>query len=217
LYFAAATQFEDTYEGAIRVVPAGLAGLPVGSKAAAFNAFLGNVRNHYKVSCWHRAAIENALMWQAYASKGRGAAICTTLERFVHAVKPFRLGHESPNVVFWCGKVKYLDLTKERVPSNATPPVGMVKRFFFKHNAFEPEKEFRFLADLHYPSRALTDPAPPTHGILVDVDLAVLVQAVVIGPSLPDGDAAKVAEAAALAGLADRVRESGLRQKPRFF
>jgi hypothetical protein len=216
LYFSAAKQFEDQYEGAIRVVSSDLPGFPVGTQASAFNAFFGNTRNHYKASCWHESSIENALMWQAYASAGKGAAICTTLDRVVDAIQPYRLGRGPLNDVLWCGRVKYIDLTKENVPSNAEPPVGMVKRFFFKHNAFEPEREFRFLADLHHYTGAVGDPKPPALGILVTVDLTRLIEAIVIGPGLSQEDRAKLMKAAALAGLSDRFRDSSLRHSPRF-
>ena len=216
LYFAAATQFEDRYEGSTSVLSSDLAGFPVGTPAAAFDAFFGNTRNRYKVSCWHQSSTENSLMWQAYATAGKGAAIRSTLDRVIRAIKPLRFGQGPLNDVFWCGSVRYLDLTQEKVPPNAEPPVGIVKRFFFKHNAFEPEREFRFLANLHHFTGAISDPAPPLLGISVSVDLAVLVEAIVVGPGLSQDDVATLEKVAAAVGLADRLRESSLRLQPRF-
>ena len=216
LYFASAKEFEDQYEGSMRVVPSDLAGFPAGGTAEDLNSFFGNARHNYKVSCWHMAKNENALMWQAYAGSGKGAALCTTLDRLLYAIKPYRLGQGPLNDVFWCGQVQYLDLTKGKVPPNCAPPVGVVKRFFYKHNAFEAENEFRLLADLHYYAKALGDPAPPEKGILVNVDLFKLVDALLIGPDISPEDTLELKKAAASAVLSDRLRESSLHQRPRF-
>ena len=153
---------------------------------------------------------------QAYASAGKGAAICTTLDRVVEAIQPYRLGQGPLNDVFCCGRVKYIDMISEKVPSNASPPNGVVKRFFFKHKPFQPEREFRFLAGLHHYTGAVGDPKPPALGIAVSVDLERLVEAIVIGPGVPVDEYSRLAQAASLAGLSDRVQDSRLRHKPRF-
>jgi len=76
-------------------------------------------------------------MWRLYAAERKGLAVHTTARRLRDALLPFRLapnyGEEEP----WWGSVKYVDLHRERLR------VGMEKRFFCKHRAFESEREFR--------------------------------------------------------------------------
>ena len=120
------------------------------------------------------------------------------------------------NDILWCGRVRYIDLEKEHVPSNATPPVGPLKRFFYKHHLFDTEREFRLVLDLGASVGAIGDPRPPDGGVFVTFDFQELVEAIVIGPDLLESNLYQIRSAAASAGLSDRIVESALRGTPRF-
>ena len=81
LYFAAATQFEDPFEGSVAVVS------PKYNVDLRYKEMEGVEKPFYelkrltKISCWHRASSESDAMWKLYALKGKGVAICTTPER----------------------------------------------------------------------------------------------------------------------------------------
>jgi len=217
LYFAAPTEFDDKFEGAVR---ASLAGTPVGGYSG-FEALLRNRRSLYKINCWHEADCENNMMWQLYATTGRGVAIRTTLAKVRKALKPYKLGQGPLNDVLWCGRVKYIDFEKDGVPSNASPPVGPLKRLFYKHLPFRSEREFRFVVDLDDVALASGDRRPSADGVFVDVNLEDLVEAIVLGPNLAGSDEDKIQrdlirEAAISAGLSDRIVASALEGTPRY-
>src|SRR5207249_1966506 len=137
LYFPSARQFADPFEGAVAVQPRDWpVDPPYGALDFADQAF-EELRRLTKINCWHCAEYESDAMWRLYAADRKGVAVRTTAARLQAALQPFRLapeyGEEEP---FW-GAVRYVDLHAERLH------VSMEARFFFKHRAFESEREFR--------------------------------------------------------------------------
>jgi hypothetical protein len=203
LHFAAATQFlDDPYEGAMRVLPRGASAPTYSELAVKLNAYFNNQRPYVKISCWHEADFESTAMWQLYASVGIGIALRTSLARLELALKP-------PKLPLWYGRVNYIDMTTESVPTNPTPPAGPLKRYFYKHRAFEWERELRVVVDMSAPGLR-----KERMGILVDFDLLRLVEALMIGKELGEEDKDALHEVVATLGISDRLLYSSLLGTP---
>ena len=209
LYFASANQFIDPFEGAVAVqldVP------PSDPRYArmesAEHAFF-QLKRLTKISCWHRATYESDAMWKLYAGEHKGIAICTTPDRMRAAFKPFRLKPGYGVEDLWGSPVQYFDLTRIRMRG-----VAMLNRFFFKHRAFEWEREYRLAISVRMAEEFGV--RVPEHGILVDVDLPVLIERIVLGWTTTEFERATVAQYVAAAGLSDRLALSTLLGKPRY-
>lgn len=209
IYFASANQFEDRFEGAVAVqslqqeVDLRYAGMESTEQA------FFELKRLTKISCWHRANYESDAMWKLYAGEHKGIAICTTPDRMRAAFKPFRLKPEYGTEDLWAGLIEYVDLTKVRMTSAA-----MLNRFFFKHRAFEWEREFRLAISLRM-AEEFGVPVP-SEGIFVEVDLPTLIDRIVLGATTTEAERAIVAEHVARAGLEDRLQLSSLLGRPRF-
>lgn len=90
----------------------------------------------------------------------------------------------------------------------------MLGRFFFKHRAFEWEREFRLAISMRMAEEFAVQ--VPHDGIFVDVDLTLLVERIVLGSTTTATERAIVAEHVERAGLSDRLEESTLLGKPRY-
>ena len=209
LYFPSARQFEDPFEGATAVQPHDW---PVDPrfdplKDHGETAF-EELRRLTKISSWHRADYESDAMWKLYAAERKGVAIRTTAERLRTSLRPYRVqpqyGEEEP---YW-GNVRYVDLFQTRLP------VSMEQRFFYKHRAFEWEREFRIIISLRMAEEFVLH--VPELGINVPFDPAVLVESIFVGPSLAEPERVILKEACTLAGLAHEFRTSTLLGRPRY-
>ena len=208
LYFAAARQFEDPFEGAVAVLRPGF---PVDQRYAkpgwqerAFE----ELRRLTKVSCWHRSAYESNAMWQLYASARKGVAIRTNAERIQAAAKPFRLKSEYGHEELWAGNVNYVDLLKERLS------VSTMDRFWFKHMAFSWEREFRLA--LSFEMAEEFGVRIPELGVQVEFDIPQLVDRIYLGPGLSEEDIVAIRIAAKQHGLEDRIRVTSMLGSPRY-
>jgi len=208
LYFAAATEFEDRFEGAVAVQSADL---PIDPRYAAIDfperAF-EQLRRLTKLSCWHRADYESDAMWRLYASAHKGVAIRTTAGRLRAALRPYRLapeyGEEEP---FW-GSVQYFDLLKERLR------VSMLERFFVKHRAFELEREFRIAISVRTAEEFGVQ--VPELGIQVAFDPDPLVEWVYLGPALAAPERDQILASLEATRLTARQVTSSLLGRPRY-
>jgi hypothetical protein len=70
--------------------------------------------------------------------------------------------------------------------------VDMLGRFFFKHRAFEWEREFRLAISLRMAEEFAVQ--VPPDGIFVDVDLRALIDRIVLGSTTTAEERAIVAE-----------------------
>jgi len=208
IHFASARQFEDKFEGAVAVMPPGFpvdprySGMDSGEKA------FEELKRLTKVSCWHRAEYESDAMWQLYAGRRKGVAICTTPERIRDAAKPFHLAPEFGHEDLFAGNVKYIDLLQTRMN------VSMLDRFFFKHLAFSSEREFRLAITVRQAEEFGV--AVPELGVQVSFDLNVLVEKIFLGPSLEPQEIELITAAAERHGLVGRIRASSLLGQPRY-
>lgn len=208
LYFASARQFEDRFEGAVAVMPPDFPVDPRYAEPAHGERAFEELRRLTKVNCWHRASYESDAMWQLYAGKRKGMAICTTPERIRAAAKPFRLKPEYGHEALFCGNVEYVDLLNTRMN------VSMLERFFFKHMAFSWEREFRLAVSVRTAEEFGVQ--VPEFGVEVTFDLDVLIEKIFLGPSLDRCETELVTNAAGLHGLASRIHKSSLLGQPRY-
>lgn len=208
LYFAAARQFEDPFEGAVAVLPPGFPVDPRYADLESHERAFEELRRLTKVSCWHRAAYESDAMWQLYAGSRKGVAIRTNAERIRDAAKPFRLKPEFGHEDLCAGNVNYVDLLKERLR------VDTMDRFWFKHMAFSWEREFRLAVSVRMAEEYGVQ--VPELGVLVEFDISRLVDLIFLGPSLSEDDIAAIRTAAKEHGLEDRIRVTSMLGTPRY-
>jgi|SRR6185312_722763 len=208
LYFAAARQFEDPFEGALAVQPHDWPVDPRYDELEGIEGAFERLRRLTKISSWHRADYESDAMWKLYAGQRKGVAIRTTVDCLGAALKPFHLApnyrEETP---FW-GNVRYVDLRQERLRAN------MTARFFYKHLAFEWEREFRVAISLRGAEEYGVQ--VPEEGIRVDFDPHALIQEIHIGPSLSPEERSAVLVQCEQIGAPVRPIVSTLLGKPRY-
>jgi hypothetical protein len=208
LYFPSARQFEDPFEGAVAVLPHDWPVDPRYTGLDFANQAFEELCRLTKISCWHCADYESDAMWKLYAASRKGVAIRTTAARLEAALQPFRLapeyGEEEP---YW-GRVRYVDLHVEKLP------IAMEQRFFFKHQAFEWEREFRVLISVRMAEEFGV--RVPELGIDVGFDPAVLMESVHLGPALSESERIGIVDACAAAGLEARPMTSTLLGQPRY-
>lgn len=209
LYFASANQFADVFEGAVAVQ---MDDAPADSRYAEMEstekAFF-ELKRLTKISCWHRAAYESDAMWKLYAGENKGIAICTTPERMRAAFKPFRLRPQYGIEDLWAGPVEYVDLTQVRMKG-----AGMLERFYYKHRAFEWEREFRLAISVRMAEEFAVQ--VPADGISVEVDLDVLIKRIVLGSTTSREERDLATRHVERAGLGDRLQRSTLLGRPRY-
>ncbi|KAA0068597.1 DUF2971 domain-containing protein [Rhodanobacter sp. T12-5] len=209
LYFAAARQFPDRFEGATAILPPGAYIDPrypldgeLGERA------FEELRRLTKISCWHRSSYESDAMWQLYAGAWKGVAIRTTPGRLSEAAATFRLEPQHKGEDLWGGNVTYVDLLKERLRVNS------LARFWHKHMAFSWEREFRLGISLSFAEEFGV--SVPEQGIRVPFSLDVLVDRIFLGPSLDPPSIEVIRRAAEQAGLGERIRVSSMLGVPRY-
>lgn len=208
LYFASAWQFEDPFEGAVAVLPPGFPIDPRYTELEYGEKAFKELRRLTKISCWHRASYESDAMWQLYAGLRKGVAVCTNANRICAAAKPFRLKPEYGHEDLWAGNVNYVDLLKKRLR------VNMLDRFWYKHMAFEWEREFRLAVSVRMAEEFGVQ--VPDDGIKMEFNVPQLIECIYFGPSLPETDAAAIRVAAKAHGLEDRIRVSSMLGTPRY-
>jgi hypothetical protein len=208
LYFAAARQFDDKFEGAVAVIPPEYKRDPRYAESDHLDCAFEQLKRLTKISCWHRAFYESNAMWKLYAGMHKGVAICTTPERLRDAAVPFRLKPDYGIEGLNAGNVQYVDLLEVRMN------VGMLERFFCKHMAFSWECEFRMAISLRMAEECGVH--VPEQGINVRFDLNKLIDKIVLGPSLSPEEIEAVAKNAANHGLERRIVTSSLLGTPRY-
>jgi hypothetical protein len=202
LWMSRADKFDDTFEGSIseatrKAMPYGPDVTP--GMIARFNVIHQWWKQWTHVSCWQYADHENALMWAAYAKKG--VAIRTTFAKLA-AQLPERA---------MISPVMYKDYSHELVPE------GTHMRYFVKRHFFKSEREIRAVLINAPPNSEGTEDLGrdnPDLGLVVPVDLALLLDAVVARPYAPPDEIAILEAAISAAGLNIPVHASELSGEP---
>lgn len=209
IYFASANQFIDPFEGAIAVQAQLSSRDPQYIEMEHTERAFFELKRLTKISCWHRASYESDAMWKLYAGEHKGIAICTTPDRMQAAFKPFRLKPDYGIEDLWGGPIKYIDLTRARLKG-----ASMLGRFFYKHRAFEWEREFRLAISLRLAEECGLP--VPSNGIFAALDLHTLIDRIVLGATTTLDERKVVTQHVARAGLEDRLELSTLLGVPRY-
>ena len=119
------------------------------------------------INCWHSNQHESAAMWKIYLKSDEGIAVRSTFDRLA------RCFDEDDKLNQVCiGRVDYLDYDNAEIPMNNAFYPFVSKRVSFAH-----EREVR--AVIMMPA---ANEAP---GLNIHVDLATLVEEVVLAPFSP--------------------------------
>lgn len=208
VYFASATQFLDRFEGAVAVMAPDFPVDPQYEEPTGEEKAFRELKRLAKINCWHRADYESDAMWKLYAEESKGVAICSTPERMREAFRPFRLSPDYGVEDMWAGYVRYKDLLKVRMKA------GMLERFFFKHQAFSWEREFRLAISVRTAEEFGVN--VPELGIQVPVDIGTLIERIMLGPELTPENRDSIISHAKKAGLGGRICMSSLLGQPRY-
>ena len=203
IYFSSATQFaDDPYEGAIAIKPQGM---EVQSDNNFEHAF-AELRRLTKITCWYISNCENDAMWKLYADSKKGLAITTTIEMLIKSLEPYKIKPNYTSETLYVGKIQYIDLMKDKVN------VNMLERFFYKHNAFSWENEFRLAISLRLAEEFGV--SVPEDGILVKVNPTILINNIYLGPSIDEQDRKKILNVCEEHGITDKIKISSLLGNP---
>ena len=208
LYFAAATQFEDKFEGCVAIQS------PEYKIDPRYDEFEGTekaflaLKRLTKISCWHCADFESDAMWKLYADLHKGVAVQTNPQLLATAIKPYRIKPEYAEEELWGSAVKYVDLTKVRLKGSMLDP------FFYKHQAFSWEREYRLAFSLRTAEEFGVN--VPDTGIKVQTKPSDFIERIILGPHLSMTEQDLIKSAAQDAGIADRLEMSTLLFRPRY-
>ena len=200
LFFCRADQLSDPFEGSISPVtpPAAPPDLKVGP-IAVHRIDLRQVVQMARVNCWHAGDFESAAMWRLYAREREGVAIKTIFSRLKNSF--------TGDQAVCASRVEYRDYRTDTIPfGNALLPL-IHKRISFQH-----EQEVRAIF-LRSPAEDRTDEA---NGCYVTVDVAQLIDEIVVAPFAQDWFVELVRSLAERHGLGNRVRTSTLSDAPTF-
>jgi hypothetical protein len=171
LFFSAAKNFEDPYEGSLSQANVWRRSFVLsrsqGKKSPAQQV---SDDSSLVISCWYAAKHESAAMWQLYSRNTDAIAIRTTVRHLRAALPP--KAH--------MGLVKYVDYTKTWIPES-----DPTLRYFHKRLSFQHEHELRAAIDTKQPEVALHGNIVPG-GYKLLISLEQLIDAVYIGPKSSD-------------------------------
>lgn len=208
LHFPSARQFSDPFEGAVAVLRHDFPVDPRYQELSPIDRAFEDLRRLTKLTCWHRADYESHAMWHTYAAAGKGVAVRTTPQRLQSSLRPFRLKPKYAEEVPYYGNVRYVDLHAVRLRAS------MDERFFYKHRAFESEREFRVAIFLRHADFYGVE--VPEQGIDVEFDPAVLIESIYFGPFLSEADRLLIGQACQSVGVTVQPVFSSLLGQPRY-
>lgn len=208
LYFAAAAQFQDPFEGSVAVISPEYKVDPRYEPMEGYEKAFYELKRLTKISCWHRANYESDAMWKLYALKRKGVAICTTPKKISESLAPYKIKPEYAEEQLYGGIIKYVDLASIRLKSS------MLETFYHKHMAFEWEKEFRLAISLR--SAEEFGVSVPEKGIKIKIDPASLISRIILGPDLNEHDKIEIIRKAEDIGISGKVELSTLLYTPKY-
>lgn len=204
LYFSAAKQFEDKFEGSVGIRETRQEFCGEKTLQHAFE----ELKRLAKINCWHISDYENSAMWSLYAHENKGIAIVSTSDDLVLSLEDYKIEPEYSTETINFGKVSYVDL------SEYNQRLSMLERFFYKHNCFQWEQELRFLISLRMAEEFGV--RVPDDGIFVRTNLQKMIHKIVLGPNLSPEDNATILEQVEKHGIAHLVQKSTLTYTPTF-
>jgi hypothetical protein len=154
-----------------------------------------DLRKNTFVNCWHMNDTESEALWTIYGGRNYGICIQTTYERLEAAIAQDR--------GIYAGTVTYLDETRELLGDGNNIFYNCV----WKRKSFEHEREFRIVVCRHDTGAA---------GISLKVDIAQLIDRIVVHPLAEDWFAAIVKDFVASSGCTASVERSTLLAPPAY-
>lgn len=222
LYFAAAAQFDDAFEGAIteaeetrrqleaeRMYPED--GEARDCVVKQLSGAFEDLRRMTMLSCWHESTgHENVAMWDRYvAPDTAGVAVVSTAHQLKASLLPFRLAPDYGEEPIVVGRVRYIDYANETMDDRT-----MLGIFMHKRIEYRDEREVRAILSLRMADEFGV--AIPNGGAFVDVDLAVLISEVRLSPSAKQVHEERVKAMIAEYDLNCGVARSSLSKKPTY-
>lgn len=220
LYFAAATQFDDAFEGSItkaqfarrRVQAARVFSIPQEAEAAlaSTSEAFAELRRLTKINCWHAAEHENVAMWERYLPIGaRGVAVRSTVGSLRNALLPYRLDPSYGEESIAVRQVRYLDYSTDDFDDRS-----MEAPFYYKRIEYMDEREVRAVLSLRM-AEEFGVPVPE-RGVSVEIDPQVLIDEVRVSATCSAVDVSSVEEMLQAAGVARPVTLSTLSRRPAY-
>lgn len=165
------------------------------------------------VNCWHMNEVESAAMWKLYLKSNEGVAVQTTYKFLCESFCKSEYDE-------WIGLVKYIDYSKDKMPSDNSN-----YRFVYKRKSYDYEKELRAVIrkypisekDLKSGSISLEKLAEVgvyPEGQQIPVDLETLVQRVYVSPYAEEWFASLVLSITEKYKLEKNVTKSSLSDDP---
>ncbi len=207
LFFPAADQLRDPFEGSVPTVNAVLR--PIANPdipkdtLRVFAQHLKESRRFTLISCWHENIHESEAMWGLYAREKDGIAIKTNFDSFK---KSFICSEE-----IFIGRVNYVDYKNAIIPEN-----NGFYPFLHKRKSFEHEHEVRAISWVRHKDdetfKKLRDEG--LSGVCYEVDLSLLIQEVIVAPFAADWFMELVNSVAARYDLKSPIIKSALADSP---
>ena len=216
LHFARSDRFDDPFEGTVpdgakEAIHASLATIADNAEVLTeeFFRLADTSRLFTFINCWHANPAESDAMWKLYSFANEGVAIQSTVGRLRSALEA------APHSIL-IGSVRYADFEglDPHVFLNGLTP------FIFKRSSFEHEREIRALIWMDAPgvdqpdSNGFSLEIPTEIARSVSVNLANLVQRVVVSPTAPPWFGELVQASCHRYGLLSPVSRSTLYERP---
>ena len=217
LFFVRVDKLGDPFEGAFPDINVRVGPLHYGEDAPKIHGsllpHLQGMRRFTAISCWHESDYESEAMWQRYSRENDGVAIRTSFGDLIESMK-------TPKRIY-AGRVTYIDYARDLVPENDPLLIN-----FYKRKAFEHEKEVRAvryelpsIQDQRNPSKRVINTSITPFwdpGLYIPVDLATLVNEIIVAPLAPEWFLDLTQSIAETYGLHKDVRKSTLADTPRW-
>lgn len=216
LHFSRADRFNDPFEGSYPIPNvktrkmAFIAGTKLPEAAAdeyvSIREHLAReTRQRVAINCWHMNEHESAAMWKLYLMSTEGVAVRATYASLRDCLA------ESERV-FSLGQVTYIDYRKDMISEHNT-----LIPFFHKHKGLDHERELRAMTNIGDAVREgegwrLESP----ECFRLKVDVARLVDAIVVSPYANDWFGELVKSTVARFGVDIRVEDSVMKDEAVF-
>jgi len=203
LYFARLREFsEDSLEG---VHPGAQAVYPNLDREGLKRLYDAN-RRYAAVSCWHEGADESVAMWRLYTTGAEGVAVKTTVSALKRSLEPNEFALR-------VARVQYIGDSQYPIPRPDLMPDGL-DSVFCKRLVYQHEREVRAtLIPVRSPEGPLVEP-DLSRGLTMRVDLARLLERVVIAERFPKCAVPVVEDALRGVGVSIPVELSAVKRGP---
>jgi hypothetical protein len=219
LFFAAASQFDDQFEGAVtqaeQVVRRQTATrmFPDDEPAQAemlsgLSDAFEDLRRMTKISCWHARPEENIAMWERYRpTSGEALAIRSTVGALKQSLRDFRLKPHYGSETIRVGAVRYIDYATDTMSDGS-----MLGIFLHKRLEYSDEHEIRALLSLRMAAEFGVQ--IPDGGVSVPIDPQIMIDEIRTSPYAKAGETKQVANALDAAKVTCPVARSTLAVEP---